>query len=313
MTGAHSEILVHVAEILNPSVVKIDVQNTLLSTRQKAAQGSGSGFIFTKDGFVLTNSHVVHGMNSISVTLFDGSRHAAELIGEDPDTDTAVIRFHAEGLVPAVLGDSSKVKVGQLVAAIGSPLGFQSTVTAGVVSALGRSLRAQNGKLIDNVIQTDAALNPGNSGGPLVTAANEVIGINTAVIAPAQGLNFAIAINTAKYVAGLLIKDGKVRRGYLGLAGQDIPLLKQVVRFNGLEQESGVFVISVEADSPAEHAGLLDGDVIVGFCGHPVRSLDDLHHLLTQKQIGVASPLTILRNHHKMDLHIISEENKLSK
>ncbi len=306
---AYSRVIIHTAEILKPSVVKIDVSKKNPASRLgPRTQGGGSGFIFTQDGFVLTNSHVVHGMDEIHVTLSDGRKYAAELIGDDPDTDTAVIRIDAPNLIPARLGDSSALKVGQLVVAIGNPFGFQYTVTAGVVSALGRSLRSSSGRLIDNVVQTDAALNPGNSGGPLVNSSGAAVGMNTAIIAFAQGISFAIAINTVKRVAGLLIKEGRVRRAFLGIAGQNVPLLKQVVRFNDLRQENGVLIISVEPDSPAGRAGLRDGDVIVRFCGKSVESLDDLHRLLTERQIGVTSPLVVLRNHRKMDFYIVSEE-----
>ena len=273
---AYSQVIIRVAEKLNPSVVKIDVsKRSPVSRLGPFLQGGGSGFIFTEDGFILTNSHVVSGMDEISVTLPNGSRHAAELIGDDPHTDTAVIRVYTSKLNQAILGDSSVLKVGQLVVAIGNPFGFQSTVTAGVVSATGRSLRSSTGRLIDNVIQTDAALNPGNSGGPLVNSLGEVIGVNTAIIGPAQGICFAIAINTVKRVAGLLIKDGKVRRGYLGIAGQNVPILRQVARFNHLDQETGVLIISIEANSPAEQAGLVDGEMILGFCGKKVANLVD--------------------------------------
>lgn len=303
--------VISVAEKLNPSVVKVEVAKKDPNSRLGKIHGGGSGFIFTKDGFILTNSHVVSGMSEISVRLSDGSQYAAELIGDDPHTDTAVIRIHAKDLVPAELGNSSDLKVGQLVVAIGNPFGFDSTVTVGVISALGRSLRAGTGRLIDNVLQTDAALNPGNSGGPLVNTAGEVIGINTAIIGQAQGICFAIAINTVKRVAGLLIKEGRIRRGYLGMAGQNVPLLKQVVRFNALDQDKGILIVSIEPGSPAEHAGLTDGDIVVGFCGQKTETIDDLHRLLTQRQIGAASPMTILRNHHKMTVYVVSEESKL--
>ena len=211
-------------------------------------------------------------------------------------------------LVPASLGDSHAVRVGQLVIAIGNPYGFQCTVTAGVVSALGRSLRSTSGRLIDSVIQTDAALNPGNSGGPLVTSRGDVIGVNTAVILPAQGICFAIGINTAKFVAGRLIKDGKIRRGWIGVGGQDVPLPRRVVRFHDLPVESGILVASIEPGSPAQRAGLLEGDVIVGFAGQPVGGIDALHRLLAEEQVGTRAPLTIMRRADKMMLDIVAEE-----
>ena len=272
-------------------------------------QGNGSGFIFTSDGFILTNSHVVHRATAIEVTLSDGRRVQAEMVGDDPDSDLAVVRISAPSLVPASLGDSDPIRVGQLVIAIGNPYGFQCTVTAGVVSALGRSLRSRSGRLIDNVIQTDAALNPGNSGGPLVTSSGEVIGVNTAIILPAQGICFAIAVNTAKFVAGRLIKDGKVRRGYIGVGGQSVPLPGRVVRFHQVPVGSGILVVSIEGGSPAERAGLLEGDVIVEYSGHPVAGIDDLHRLLTDTQVGVRSPLTIIRRAEKIVLEIVPEES----
>ena len=239
----------------------------------------------------MTNSHVVHGADQLIVTLADGRREPADLIGDDPDTDVAVVRIHAPHLVPARLGDSHTIRVGQLVVAIGNPYGFQCTVTAGVVSALGRSLRSQSGRLIDNVIQTDAALNPGNSGGPLVTSRGDVIGVNTAVILPAQGICFAIGINTATFVAGRLIKDGRIKRGYIGVAGQNVPLLRQLVRRHTLPVTSGILVLSVEPNSPAQRAGVHPGDVLVGYAGRTVAGIDDLHRLLVEEQVGIPAPL----------------------
>jgi S1-C subfamily serine protease len=270
--------------------------------------GSGSGVIFTPDGFILTNSHVVHQARGITVTLADGRRFPAELLGEDPHTDLAVLRIHAVKLQPAPLGDSSALKVGQLVIAIGNPLGFQTTVTAGVVSALGRSLRAMSGRLISQVIQTDAALNPGNSGGPLVNSRGEVVGVNTAVIMGAQGLCFAIPINTAKYVAGSLIKEGRVRRSYVGLGGQNTPLPRSLVRLHKLGVTQGVQVITLEPGGPGQKAGLRVGDVVVGFDGQPVAEIDDLHRLLTEEKIGKTSSLKVLREEKLFSLSIVPEE-----
>ena len=298
LLDAYSEAVVAVAEQVSPSVVNIEVRH------QKRRGGSGSGFVFTPDGFILTNSHVVHGAENIEVTLSDGQSFKADKVGDDPDTDLAVVRITAANLVPATLGDSQSIKVGQLVVAIGNPYGFQCTVTSGVISALGRSLRSQSGRLIDNVIQTDAALNPGNSGGPLVTSQGEVIGVNTAVILPAQGICFATAINTAKFVAGRLIKDGKIQRGYIGVAGQNAPLHRRLVRGHNLGVATGIFVVSVEPASPAVEAGVKDGDIIIDFNGSPTPDIDALHRLLTDHQAGFRAPITILRGTEKVTLWV---------
>ncbi len=317
LLDAYSTAVTSAAEKVSPSVVNVEIRRNLTSQqaplfrRPDEIRGSGSGFIFTPDGFILTNSHVVHHASKIDVALPDGRRFEANLIGDDPDTDLAVIRINASNLVPAEFGDSKSIRVGQLVIAIGNPYGFQCTVTAGVVSALGRSLRSQSGRLIDNVIQTDAALNPGNSGGPLVTSSGDVIGVNSAVILPAQGICFAIAINTAKYVAGLLIKNGRVRRSYIGVAGQNVILQRRLARLYNLPLESGVLVVSIEQNSPAQQSGLREGDVIVGYADYPIASIDDLHRLLTEEQVGAKVPLTILRRSEKTVLHIIPEESKV--
>jgi len=306
--------VVRVAERVSPAVVNIEVQSQQGSTSRSDprlapdVRGHGSGFLLTPDGFIVTNSHVVHDAAQLTVTLADGRREEAELIGDDPDTDVAVVRIHAPQLVPARLGDSQTIRVGQLVVAIGNPYGFQCTVTAGVVSALGRSLRSQSGRLIDNVIQTDAALNPGNSGGPLVTSRGEVIGVNTAVILPAQGLCFAIGINTATFVAGRLIKEGRIKRGYLGVAGQNVPLLRHLVRRHTLPVTSGMLVLSVEPHSPAQRAGVRPGDVLVGYAGRPVAGIDDLHRLLVEEQVGRAASLLAIRNGEILTLAIVAED-----
>jgi S1-C subfamily serine protease len=312
LLDAFSQAVTTASAKVSPSVVNIDVRQVPKNKRaadpSNGVRGSGSGFVLTPDGFILTNSHVVHAASRIDVVLTDGGRYEAEIIGDDPDTDLAVVRISAPSLVPANLGDSQRAKVGQLVIAIGNPYGFQCTVTAGVISALGRSLRSTSGRLIDNVIQTDAALNPGNSGGPLVTSHGEVVGVNTAVILPAQGLCFAIAINTAKFVAGRLIQDGKIRRGYIGVAGQNIPLPRRIIRFHKIPIEAGILVVSVEPDSPALRAGLREGDVLLDYDGVPVAGVDDLHKLLTEARLGVASQITILRGVEKQTLSIIPAE-----
>lgn len=313
LLDVYSQAVIGVAEKVSPSVVNIDVRQRLKGRRTAGPQevsGNGSGFVFTPDGFILTNSHVVHQASKIDVALSDGRRFEAQLIGSDPDTDLAVIRINASNLVSAKLGDSNSILVGQLAVAIGNPYGFQCTVTAGVVSALGRSLRSSSGRLIDNVIQTDAALNPGNSGGPLVASSGEVIGVNTAVILPAQGICFAIAINTGKFVAGRLIRDGKIRRGYIGVAGQNVPLPRRFVRFYNLAVESGVLVVSTEENSPARRAGLAEGDVIIGYGEQPVARIDDLQRFLTDEEVGLSTTVTIIRRTEKMVLSIVPEEAK---
>jgi len=311
LLDAYSQAIINAVDQVSPAVVNIDVRQQVRARGQvQEMPANGSGFIFTPDGFILTNSHVVHQATRIEATLADGRRFTASLLGDDPDTDLAVLRINGPDLQPAPLGDSHTLRVGQLVIAIGNPYGFQYTVTAGVVSALGRSIRSQTGRLINNVIQTDAALNPGNSGGPLVTSAGEVIGVNTAVIMAAQGLCFAIPVNTAKYVAALLIRDGRVRRSYIGLGGQNVALPRRLVRRLRLPAAGGVLVITLEPQSPAQKAELRQGDVIVAFDGQPIAEIDDLHKLLTDARIGVQSTLTILRGVEKMDLYILPEEMK---
>jgi S1-C subfamily serine protease len=315
LLDAYSRAVTGAAEKVGPSVVYIEVTRRAADGRGRGprvgreARASGSGFVFTPDGFILTNSHVVQGATKIEVTLPDGRTCPAELTGDDPDTDLAVIRVNAPDLVPAELGDAQKVRVGQLAVAIGNPYGFQSTVTAGVVSALGRSLRAQSGRLMDDIIQTDAALNPGNSGGPLVNSRGEVIGVNTAVILPAQGICFATSIDTAKFVAGRLIRDGRVVRSYIGLAGQNVPLLPRVVRFFKLTAGGAVLVVSFEENSPASRAGLEEGDLIVGFDEQTVAGIDDLHRLLTSERVGREVPIEVIRRAERLTLRVVPEDS----
>lgn len=314
LLDAYSQAVVRATERISPSVVFIEVgkdpgeSTNRPGRRPRELRGSGSGFVFTPDGLILTNSHVVSGAGKLEVTVSDGHRYQASIVGNDPSSDLAVIRISAPGLIAASLGDSEKIRVGQLAIAIGNPYGFQYSVTAGVISALGRSLRSSSGRLIDNVLQTDAALNPGNSGGPLLNSLGEVIGVNTAVILPAQGLCFAVAINTAKFVAGQLIKLGRIRRAYLGIGGQTVGIPRVVLRAQNLKDESGVLVISVEPESPAKKAQLREGDIIVALDQTPVRSVDDLHRNLTEARIGAACELTLLRRIEKITLSLVAQE-----
>lgn len=316
LLDAYSTAVTSAVERVSPSVVNIEVhQKTGLSRagEPRERQGGGSGFVFTPDGLILTNSHVVHDASRIAVTTTDGRHMAASLIGEDPASDLAVIRMDEPGgtdrsLVAATLGDSQRLRVGQIVIAIGAPYGFQSTVTAGVVSALGRSLRSYSGRLIEDVIQTDASLNPGNSGGPLVDSLGRVVGVNTATILPAQGICFAIGINTAKFVASRLLRDGRIRRSYIGISAQTVPVHRRVVRFYDLAKEMGALVLSVEENSPAKRAGLREGDIVVALEGQPVAGVDDLHRLLTEVRVGTSSTLTVLRYTDKLDLKVVPEE-----
>jgi S1-C subfamily serine protease len=307
---AYSQAVVRVAETVSPAVVNIGVKKAVNSTGTRRrgygyggggpfeAQGAGSGVIITPDGYILTNSHVVSGASQMEVMLSDGTTYRAQLVGQDPDTDLAVVRIGESGLPAAKLGDSERLRVGQLVIAIGNPLGFQTTVTAGVVSATGRSLRSQNGRLIENIIQTDAALNPGNSGGPLVDTRGQVVGINTAVIAMAQGICFAVPVNTAKWVTSLLMKEGKVTRGYLGISCQQQPLNQNVVRQFNLPAKTGIRVLQLSSNSPAAVAGLRPGDVIISLDNQPVPTVDQLHKLLSRNVIGKEIALTALRGNN---------------
>jgi S1-C subfamily serine protease len=297
---AYSKAVIGASEKVSPAVVHIKIQKKSSGRRQwppleRQQAGSGSGFIISPEGFIVTNSHVVSGANKIEVDLTDGRSFEGQLIGDDPSTDLAIIRIYAANLQFLKFGDSARLRVGQLVIAIGNPFGFEHTVTAGVVSALGRSLRSSTGRVIDNVIQTDAALNPGNSGGPLVNTRGEVVGINTAIILPAQGICFAVASNTAEYVTSRLIIEGRIRRGYLGISGQVIHLPLRVINFNKLTVKSGVIVQNVEADGPAYNSEIENGDIIVGFNDQPVAKIDDLQRLLNETTIGKKSAIEVLR------------------
>ena len=302
LLDAYSLAVIRAVETVGPAVVKIDVE-----------RGGGSGVVFTPDGLALTNSHVVHRASRITMTLPDGRTFRADVVGDDPDTDLAVIRAAVDAGVSlpwASLGDSRAVRVGQIAIAIGNPYGFQHSVTAGVVSALGRSLRSRSGRLMDDVIQTDAALNPGNSGGPLVTTRGDVIGINTATILPAQGLCLAIASNTAQFVAARLIRDGRIRRSYIGVAGQTVPIPRALARANQLAASSGVLIASVEPQSPAAAAGLRDGDVILALAGEATSGVDQLHRQLTDDRIGTSVSVSILRNGERRHITVVPAESR---
>ena len=311
LLDAYSRAVAAAVDLVAPAVVHLQARHRDRADPAATAEvpvGSGSGVIFTPDGFVLTNSHVVHGATAIEATLTDGRSFPAYPVGDDPDSDLAILRLHAGALAHAEIGDSGAIRVGQLVIAIGNPFGFQCSVTAGVVSALGRSLRSGTGRLIDDIVQTDAALNPGNSGGPLVTAQGRIIGINTAIIRPAQGLCFAIASNTAKFVVAELLRHGKVRRSYIGVGAQTVALPRRVVRFHGLDAEAAARVMSIAPRSPAAAAGLQVGDTIVAFGGVPVTGIDALHRLMTADRAGRSVELTVLRLTQKLTVSITPAE-----
>jgi S1-C subfamily serine protease len=299
LLDAYSSAVVCAIETIGPAVVRVERE-----------RGGGSGVIFTPDGFVLTNSHVIHGVAATDVTLPDGHGTRADLVGEDPDTDLAVLRIDGTSLPSAGLGDSRRLRVGQIAIAIGNPYGFHHSATAGIVSGVGRSLRARSGRLMDDIIQTDAALNPGNSGGPLVTSHAEVIGVNTATILPAQGLCFAVASNTARFVAAQLISHGRVRRSRIGVGGQNTTITRAQAKANGLAASSGVLVSSVEPDGPAAKGGLERGDVMVAFGGEAVSGIDDLHRLLTEERIGTPSAVTVLRRGARRRFTIIPADSQ---
>jgi S1-C subfamily serine protease len=308
LLDAYSNAVVAASDRVSPAVVHVAVAQTRPAEGEAPRRGTGSGFVFTPDGLILTNSHVVHGARSIKASFSDGASSDADLVGDDPDTDVAVIRIAGHQLSTATLGSSRRLRVGQLAIAIGNPYGFQHTVTTGVVSALGRSLRATTGRLIDDVIQTDAALNPGNSGGPLLNSQGEVIGVNTAIIPFAQGICFATAIDTAKWVVEQLLRFGRVRRGYIGVGGATIPLSRRAVRFHGLAAEAGVRVESIEPGGAAQRSGIEPGDVIIGYDGEDVAGVDGLHRLLSAERIGKTTRVTLLRRTQKLDLPIRAAE-----
>jgi S1-C subfamily serine protease len=307
LLDAYSRAVIDVVEAVSPAVVRLDVR----SAERGRQGGSGSGVIVSPDGLVLTNSHVAGGSARIRAATADGQNLTAQVVGDDPDTDLALVRINESVTLPfAPLGDSRRLKRGQLVIAIGNPLGFESTVTAGVVSALGRSLRASTGRLIDDLIQTDAALNPGNSGGPLVSSHGEVVGINTAIIMGAQGICFAVAANTAKFVLGELVRHGRVRRGYIGISAAQTRLPRRIRNVAGLTQESAVVVSGIEPSSPADRAGLAAGDILLGLDGQAVTGADDLIRLLTGDKIGHGMEIDLLREGTRKQLTLTPEERQ---
>jgi len=305
LLDAYSRSVIGAVDLVGPAVVKLDVAT---ARRGRRGMGSGSGLIFTPDGLVLTNAHVVEHAERIEVHLADGRYFEGRAIGEDPDTDIAVVRVGGHALPWRMLGDSRSLRPGQVVIAIGSPFGFQHTVTAGVVSALGRSLRGRSGRLIDNLVQTDAALNPGNSGGPLVTSRGEVVGVNTAAILGVQGISFAIPINTARHIVSQLLRDGRVRRSVIGIAGQDVEVPRRLVRALGLTQQRGVGVSQVIDGGAAQQAGAMVRDVILSFAGTAVAGIDDLQRLLTDEAIGLPQQLVVIRGDEKRTLVVIPRE-----
>jgi S1-C subfamily serine protease len=301
LLDAYSRAVTTAVERVSPAVVKIDV------SAGGARGGSGSGFVFTPDGLVLTNSHVAHRASQIRLTFPDGATASAMLIGEDPDSDVAVLRTDHLLTPPATLGNSKDLRVGQLAIAVGNPFGFQSTVTAGVVRALGRSMRASSGRMMEEIIQTDAALNPGNSGGPLVDSNGRVIGVNTATIVGAQGLCFAVGIDTAKYVASQILQHGYVRRRWIGIAAQNVPLPRRIVYEYKLPVSSAVMVTHIDPQSAADKAGLREADMIVSFAGESVSAIDELYRLLTADRAGKPVPVRVLRGVYPLDLTVVPD------
>ncbi|MDX1907596.1 MAG: trypsin-like peptidase domain-containing protein [Bacteroidia bacterium] len=307
LLDAYSQAVIQASGAVSPAVVSISIEARTGGPRASRG-GNGSGFILTPDGFIVTNSHVVSQAHRIRVTLPDGSGWSADLVGDDPNTDLAVIRISGSGFPVAAFGTAHDLRVGQLAIAIGNPYGFAYSVTAGVVSALGRSLRAQTGRLIDDVIQTDAALNPGNSGGPLVNSQGQVIGVNTAMILPAQGICFAISADTATYVVSRLITDGRIRRAWLGISGQNIHLPERTVRLLQLEAAGGILVRGIESAGPAIKAHMREGDVLIRFDGSPLAGIDALHRLLTPERIGVPVTVEIIRDGKPTRIQLVPEE-----
>ena len=308
LLDAYSQAVIDVVERVGPAVVRVDASRPSRRSHALRPAGSGSGFVFTPDGLVLTNSHVVAGAARVDVTTPDGRRHEADIIGDDPDTDLAVLRITADQVSVVELGRSAMLRAGQLVVAVGHPLGLEHTVTTGVVSATGRSLRARTGRMMENIIQTDAALNPGNSGGPLVTSAARVVGVNTAVIMGSQGLSFAVPIDTAIRVVTAILQEGHVRRAFVGVGGRNTRVPRHIARAALLKADTGVLVESVVDGSPASRAGLTIGDVIVGFGPTSIANIDDLHRILTREAIDVRTELVVVRNEARVELPITPVE-----
>ena len=309
---AYSRIVTRVAETVGPATAKVELRKRPNDSRrsrrgqrqESRSDGAGSCFVFTPDGFIVTNSHVVAGADKILVTLPGGEATVARVVGEDPHTDLAVVSIYGRDLAYIEFGESKKLKVGSLAIAIGNPFGFSWTVTAGVVSVLGRSLRTPSGHLVDDVIQTDAALNPGNSGGPLVGSDGRVIGVNTAMFLPAQGICFAIAVDTAKFIATKLLSEGSIKRGYLGIGAQTAPVHARIVRHLELENDHAIFVTAVEPNGPAARGGILEGDMIVRFAGKSVRAVDDLHRAMIDDVVGTALEVEVVRGTTKKNLSV---------
>ena len=311
LLDAYSRAVVAATDRISPAVVKVEVSASGGGRRgSTGAKGAGSGFVFSPDGLILTNSHVIHDAKEIDATLTDGRQLRAALLGDDPHTDLAVLKVDGGNLAHADIADSSSLRTGQLVIAVGNPFGFQTTVTAGVVSSLGRTLRSKSGRLMDDVIQTDAALNPGNSGGPLVNSRGDVIGVNTAIIPTAQGISFAIASNTALFVITQLLRHGRVWRALIGAGGQNTKILRKVVRFYDLATETGVLVVGVEPGGPAENAGIAIGDIIVDLDGKAVEGIDSLYHVLTDRLVGVATPAVVIRHDRRLEVTITPMDDR---